>query len=168
MKKTAKPSAEGTRRKASRRDFIKKAVVAAGSAAAAAVGSPGVRRASAQTAVTLKMPSTWPSKEIFHEIFEDWAKKVHNMSGGRVKIDILPAGAVVPAFELIEAVSRGTSDGGRGVPADSPKSSNRYATGRRERGPGARRSWSKTIHTLVHEVVAASASSSLGSASVGA
>lgn len=117
MKKTAKPSAEGRRRKASRRDFIKKAVVAAGSAAAAAVGSPGVRRASAQTPVTLKMQSTWPSKEIFHEIFEDWAKKVHDMSGGRLKIDILPAGAVVPAFELIEAVSRGTLDGGHGVPA---------------------------------------------------
>jgi TRAP-type mannitol/chloroaromatic compound transport system substrate-binding protein len=39
------------------------------------------------------------------------------MSGGRLKVDILPAGAVVPAFELIEAVSRGTLDGGHGGPA---------------------------------------------------
>jgi TRAP-type mannitol/chloroaromatic compound transport system substrate-binding protein len=117
MGKPAKPRAQGTRGKASRREFFKKAVVAAGAAAAATAGSAGTRRASAQTSVTFKMQSTWPSKEIFHEIFEDWAKKVNDMSGGRLKIDILPAGAVVPAFELIEAVSRGTLDGGHGVPA---------------------------------------------------
>jgi hypothetical protein len=48
--------------------------------------------------VTLKMQSTRPSKGIFHEVFEDWAKKVNGMSGGRLKTDTLPAGAVVPAF----------------------------------------------------------------------
>ena len=35
----------------------------------------------------------------------------------RLKIDILPSGAVVPAFQLIEAVHQGTLDGGHGVPA---------------------------------------------------
>jgi TRAP-type mannitol/chloroaromatic compound transport system substrate-binding protein len=117
MGRPAKSPAQGTRRKASRREFFQKAVVAAGAAAAATTGVSGVRTASAQTSVTLKMQSTWPSKEVFHEIFEDWAKKVAEMSGGRLKVDILPAGAVVPAFELIEAVSRGTLDGGHGVPA---------------------------------------------------
>jgi TRAP-type mannitol/chloroaromatic compound transport system substrate-binding protein len=39
------------------------------------------------------------------------------MAGGRLRIDVLPDKAVVPAFELIEAVSRGTLDGGHGVPA---------------------------------------------------
>jgi TRAP-type mannitol/chloroaromatic compound transport system substrate-binding protein len=116
MRKTAKPPAEHPHHKASRRQFFKNAAVAAG-AAAATVGVAGVRRAAAQTEVTFKMQSTWPSREIFHEIFEDWAKKVNDMSGGRLKVDILPAGAVVPAFELIEAVSRGTLDGGHGVPA---------------------------------------------------
>ena len=117
MRKREKPSADGTQRQASRREFFTKAAVAAGAAAATTVGAPTVKRAAAQSAVTLKMQSTWPSKEIFHEVFEDWAKKVNEMSGGRLKIDILPAGAVVPAFELIEAVSRGTLDGGHGVPA---------------------------------------------------
>jgi TRAP-type mannitol/chloroaromatic compound transport system substrate-binding protein len=117
MGKPAKPRATGTGGKASRREFFKKAVVTAGAAAAATAGSSGTRWASAQTTVTFKMQSTWPTKEIFHEVFEDWAKKVNDMSGGRLKIDILPAGAVVPAFELIEAVSRGTLDGGHGVPA---------------------------------------------------
>jgi TRAP-type mannitol/chloroaromatic compound transport system substrate-binding protein len=76
-----------------------------------------VRRAAAQSTITLKMQSTWPTKDIFHEVFVDWGKKVEEMAGGRLKIDILPAGAVVPAFQLIEAVHQGTLDGGHGVPA---------------------------------------------------
>lgn len=102
--------------KVSRRGFLKTAAVAAG-AAVASVGFPGVKRASAQTPIVLKMQSTWPVKDIFHEDFVDWAKKVDEMSGGRLKIDLLQAGAVVPAFELIEAVSRGTLEGGHGVGA---------------------------------------------------
>ena len=37
------------------------------------------------------------------------------MAGARLKIEVLPAGAVVPAFQLLEAVSKGTLDGGHGV-----------------------------------------------------
>lgn len=100
----------------SRRSMLKGAAAAAG-VAAASLGFPAVKRASAQAPITLKMQSTWPTKEIFHEIFESWAKKVNEMAPGRLKIDVLPDKAVVPAFELIEAVSRGTLDGGHGVPA---------------------------------------------------
>jgi TRAP-type mannitol/chloroaromatic compound transport system substrate-binding protein len=39
------------------------------------------------------------------------------MSSGRLKIDLLPAGSVVPAFGLLDAVSAGTLDGGHGVVA---------------------------------------------------
>jgi len=102
--------------KVSRRSFLKTAAIAAG-AAAASIGFPAVKRASAQAPITLKMQSTWPVKDIFHEDFVDWAHKVDEMCGGRLKIDLLQAGAVVPAFELIEAVSRGTLDGGHGVAA---------------------------------------------------
>jgi TRAP-type mannitol/chloroaromatic compound transport system substrate-binding protein len=108
---------EGTQRKMSRLDFLKKAALTAGTTVAAVVGLPIAKRAAAQSPIVLKMQSTWPSKDIFHEIFEDWAKKVNEMVGGRLRIDVLPDKAVVPAFELIEAVSRGTLDGGHGVPA---------------------------------------------------
>lgn len=70
----------------------------------------------AQAPITLKMQSTWPTVDIFHQTFVDWSKKVTEMSGGRLKIEVLPAGAVVPAFQLIEAVHQGTLDGGHGVP----------------------------------------------------
>lgn len=119
MKEATKRPGEGKRQKTlpetSRRGFLKKAAVATGAAAAASVGFPAIVRA--QAPITLKMQSTWPTKEIFHEIFEAWAKKVNEMAPGRLKIDVLPDKAVVPAFELIEAVSRGTLDGGHGVGA---------------------------------------------------
>jgi TRAP-type mannitol/chloroaromatic compound transport system substrate-binding protein len=37
------------------------------------------------------------------------------MTGGDLKIEVLPAGAVVPPFQLLDAVSKGTLDGGHGV-----------------------------------------------------
>jgi TRAP-type mannitol/chloroaromatic compound transport system substrate-binding protein len=37
------------------------------------------------------------------------------MTGGDLKIEVLPAGAVVPAFQLLDAVSKGLLDGGHGV-----------------------------------------------------
>ena len=79
---------------------------------AAAVAMPQVSRA--QT-VTWKYQSTWPTKDIFHEFAVDYAKKVNDMSGGRLKLDVLAAGAVVPAFQLQDAVHSGVLDAGHGV-----------------------------------------------------
>ena len=63
----------------------------------------------------MRWQSTWPAKDIFHEYALDFAKKVNDMTGGDLKIEVLPAGAVVPAFGLLDAVSKGTLDGGHGV-----------------------------------------------------
>jgi TRAP-type mannitol/chloroaromatic compound transport system substrate-binding protein len=94
-----------------RRAFLK--TVAAGGAAAA-VAAPHV--AQGQTGpITMRWQSTWPAKDIFHEYANDFAKKINDMTGGDLKIEVLPAGAVVPAFGLLEAVSKGTLDGGHGV-----------------------------------------------------
>src|SRR3954468_11890287 len=78
-----------------------------------AVAAPSV--VSAQGPISMRWQSTWPSKDIFHEYAQDFAKKVNDMTGGELKIDVLPAGAVVPAFQLLDAVSKGTLDGGHGV-----------------------------------------------------
>src|SRR2546423_4598800 len=80
---------------------------------AAAVAAPTVVKA--QGPISMRWQSTWPSKDIFHEYALDYAKKVNDMTGGDLKIDVLPAGAVVPAFQLLDAVSKGTLDGGHGV-----------------------------------------------------
>jgi TRAP-type mannitol/chloroaromatic compound transport system substrate-binding protein len=97
--------------KISRRNILKAAVAAGG---AAALGFPMI--AKGQTGpITMRWQSTWPLKDIFHEFALDFAKKVNDMTGGDLKIDVLPAGAVVPAFGLLDAVSKGTLDGGHGV-----------------------------------------------------
>jgi TRAP-type mannitol/chloroaromatic compound transport system substrate-binding protein len=96
---------------ASRRKFLKTAGLA-GAAAAATIAMPQVSRA--QT-ITWKYQSTWPTKDIFHEYAADYAKKVNDMSGGRLKLDVLAAGAVVPAFQLQDAVHSGVLDAGHGV-----------------------------------------------------
>jgi len=80
---------------------------------AAVVAAPTVVKA--QGPISMRWQSTWPSKDIFHEFALDYAKKVNDMTGGDLKIDVLPAGAVVPAFQLLDAVSKGTLDGGHGV-----------------------------------------------------
>jgi TRAP-type mannitol/chloroaromatic compound transport system substrate-binding protein len=92
-----------------RRNFLK----VAAATASAAVASPTV--VSAQGVINMRWQSTWPSKDIFHEYAQDYAKKVNDMTGGDLKIEVLPAGAVVPPFGLLDAVSKGTLDGGHGV-----------------------------------------------------
>jgi len=94
---------------ASRRRFLTGAAVAG----AATIAAPGIARA--QGPISMRWQSTWPAKDIFHEYALDFAKKVNDMTGGDLRIEVLPAGAVVPAFGLLDAVSRGTLDGGHGV-----------------------------------------------------
>lgn len=95
-----------------RRRFI--AGAAAASATGATLGFPMIAKAAT---VNMRWQSTWPSKDIFHEYALDFASKVNAMSGGRLKIEVLPSGAVVKAFELLDAVNKGTLDGGHGVVA---------------------------------------------------
>jgi TRAP-type mannitol/chloroaromatic compound transport system substrate-binding protein len=93
---------------ATRRKFLRGAAVAG-----VAVAAPTV--VAAQGPISMRWQSTWPSKDIFHEFALDYAKKVNDMTGGDLKIEVLPAGAVVPAFGLLDAVSKGLLDGGHGV-----------------------------------------------------
>jgi TRAP-type mannitol/chloroaromatic compound transport system substrate-binding protein len=95
---------------APRRRFLKTA--AAATAGAGAMAAPMI--ATAQT-TTFRFQSTWPAKDIFHEYANDFAKKVNDMAGARLKIEVLPSGSVVPAFQLLDAVNKGTLDGGHGV-----------------------------------------------------
>jgi TRAP-type mannitol/chloroaromatic compound transport system substrate-binding protein len=90
----------------SRRGLLKGAV------AAGALAAPMISKADT---VSLRFQSTWPAKDIFHEYANDFAKKVNDMASGRLKIEVLPSGAVVPAFQLLDAVNKGTLDGGHGV-----------------------------------------------------
>jgi TRAP-type mannitol/chloroaromatic compound transport system substrate-binding protein len=95
-----------------RRKFLKAA--SASAVGGAALAAPAVSRA--QT-TTLKFQSAWPTKDIFHEYATDFAKKVNDMAGNRLKLEVLPAGSVAGAFQLLDAVNKGTLDGCHGVVA---------------------------------------------------
>jgi TRAP-type mannitol/chloroaromatic compound transport system substrate-binding protein len=108
MTRTSKPES------VSRRKFLRTGALAAGAGTAGTLAMPQVSRA--QT-VSFKFQATWPTKDIFHEFAADFVKKVNDMSGGRLRVELLAAGAVVPAFQLIDAVHNGILDGGHGVSA---------------------------------------------------
>ncbi len=82
---------------------------------ATALGFPMIARS--QAPITLRFQSTWPLKFIYHEFAVDWCKKASDLTGGRLKIEMLPAGAVVPGLQVVDAVSKGVLDGGHGIPA---------------------------------------------------
>jgi TRAP-type mannitol/chloroaromatic compound transport system substrate-binding protein len=108
------PKKTNTADTASRRAFLKSGATAA-VAGAATIAMPNVVRA--QEAVVFKFQSTWPAKDIFHEFAQDFVNRVNEMGGGRLKIELLSAGAVAKALEVQDAVLAGTLDGGHGVTA---------------------------------------------------
>ena len=98
----------------SRRKFFK-AAAATGAAAATAVAMPNVAFGAP---LTLKMQAAWPSgANIFFEMAGDYAKMVSDMSGGELKIDLQPVGAIVKTSEIGQAVSSGVVDMGHWVTA---------------------------------------------------
>ncbi len=91
----------------------RRAFIARGAGAVAALSAPAIVKAEAP--ITLRFQSSWPTRDIFHEFALDFAKKLNEMSGGRLRVEMLPAGAVVKAFDVLDAVHRGLIDGGHGV-----------------------------------------------------
>jgi TRAP-type mannitol/chloroaromatic compound transport system substrate-binding protein len=90
----------------SRRSFLRGGALAGG-AAAAGLAAPAVL---AQSPMVVKMQSSWPASDIWMDYARDYISHVEAMSGGRVTIDLLPAGAVVGAFQVMDGVSDGVID----------------------------------------------------------
>ncbi|MEE2952050.1 MAG: TRAP transporter substrate-binding protein [Pseudomonadota bacterium] len=98
----------------SRRSFLKKGVVGGGAAAAATLAAPAVL---AQSPVVVKMQPSWPASDIWMDMARQYVERVEKMSGGRIKVDLLPAGAVVAAFQVMDAVNDGVIDAAHSVSA---------------------------------------------------
>lgn len=97
----------------SRRKFLKGGAIAAG-AGAATLAMPNVSRAET---VNWRIQSGWPTGDIFHEFAGDYVRMCRELSGGRLNIDLLPAGSVVGALELQDAIIAGALEGYHGVTA---------------------------------------------------
>ena len=93
-----------------RRQFLKGSLAAA----AGTLGAPAVVTAAAPKVI--KMQTSWPSSDIWMDFARQYVDQVEKMSGGRLKIDLLPAGAVVKAFQVMDAVNDGLIDAAHTVP----------------------------------------------------
>ncbi len=96
-----------------RRDFMKKAgagsLLAGSMVAASAIAGTGQKH-------KWKMVTTWPKN--FPGLgtgANNLAKLITEMSGGRIKVKVYGAKELVPAFEVFDAVSRGTAEMGHGA-----------------------------------------------------
>jgi TRAP-type mannitol/chloroaromatic compound transport system substrate-binding protein len=87
----------------------RRAVLGSGAAALAATASVAVQ---AQAATRLKIQTAVPTASIYFDLMKRFGERVDKMSGGRLKLEILPDGAVVGAFEILDAVDKGVVDGG--------------------------------------------------------
>ncbi|MCO6382690.1 TRAP transporter substrate-binding protein [Oceanicola sp. 502str15] len=96
-----------------RRSFLKKSALAGTAATGAVLAAPAVL---AQSPIVVKMQTSWPASDIWDEFAKDYAMRVDEMSGGRLKVDVLPAGAVVAAFQVLDAVNDGLLDAAHSVP----------------------------------------------------
>ncbi|MET0575222.1 MAG: TRAP transporter substrate-binding protein [Mesorhizobium sp.] len=102
-----------TEKSISRRRFLATSTVA-GAAAAGTLAAPAV--ATAQSPVTIKMQTSWPASDIWMDFARQYIERVEKMSGGRLKFELLPAGAVVGAFQVLDGVNDGVIDAAHTVP----------------------------------------------------
>jgi len=103
-------------RERTRRDFLKTAV-AAGIGAATATKFKTINVVTAQAPIVWKIQSGFATRDELHVSFVDWAKKIDEMTSGRLRVDILPSGAVTGTFDIIDGVNRQVLDGGYAVAA---------------------------------------------------
>jgi TRAP-type mannitol/chloroaromatic compound transport system substrate-binding protein len=96
----------------SRRSFLRKGAVGGTAVAASALAAPAVM---GQSPLLIKMQTSWPASDIWMDFAREYVTRVQEMSGGRLQVDLLPAGAVVGAFQVMDAVSDGVLDAAHSV-----------------------------------------------------
>jgi TRAP-type mannitol/chloroaromatic compound transport system substrate-binding protein len=97
-----------------RRDFLKK--VGMGTAAAVGASALAAPAVIAQKKYQWKMVTTWPPKmPVLQDGCERLAKRIGELSDGRIQIQVFAAGELVPALESFQAVSDGTVEVGSGA-----------------------------------------------------
>src|SRR5437667_194074 len=84
-------------------------------AAAFAVAVSAQQQAAPTGVKNFKFQSTWPASLTLQDNFKMFAERVDKLTGGQVKIEALPAGSIVPPFEILDATHKRVIDGGHGV-----------------------------------------------------
>ncbi len=77
---------------------------------------PAFAQGGASKEVAWKVQTTWPQANLLQESPTIMAKAIEEMSGGRLKMEVLSAGVVVPPFEVLDAVHKGVLDAAHAWP----------------------------------------------------
>lgn len=93
-----------------RRDFFKKAALTtAAVGSVSAIAAPSVI---AKKTYKWRLVTTWPTGIPWHQTVLHFAKKVNELSNGELQIKVFPAGSIVPAFQVFDAVRNGVAEMG--------------------------------------------------------
>jgi TRAP-type mannitol/chloroaromatic compound transport system substrate-binding protein len=76
------------------------------------IATSALAQTAAQQPTRIRVQTAVPSASIYFELLKRMADRIDRMSAGRVKMEILPDGAIVPAFEILDAVDKGVVEGG--------------------------------------------------------
>jgi len=63
-------------------------------------------------AFKMRIQAAVPAASIYFELLKKFGDRIDRMTAGRLKIEVLPDGAIVPAFEILDAVDKGVVEGG--------------------------------------------------------
>ena len=87
-------------------------------ALAAAVAAAHAIPALAQQAAPklIKMQSSWPAGTAAQDHFRMFAERLDKISSGQVKVEVMAAGQIVPAFEVLDAANKKVIDGFHSIP----------------------------------------------------
>ncbi len=100
-------------KKMNRRSFLKTTAMTSGATVAGALAAPAVL---AQSPIVMKMQSSWPASDIWMDFAREYTTRIEEMSGGRITVDLQPAGAIVAAFQVMDAANDGVIDAAHTVP----------------------------------------------------
>src|SRR5687768_1773723 len=94
---------------------LRRAAVVAAVAATVAFAGPALAQQAAQQPRVLKMQSAVPQASTTQDAFRFFADRVDKLTGGQLKIEALPGGAIVPPFEILDATHKKVIDGAYGI-----------------------------------------------------
>ncbi len=96
-----------------RRLFLKNSLKTAGLGAVGVAAAPFISTAKAQDTITWDMVTSWPTNfPALGTGANDFARRIEQLSNGRMRIRVHGAGELVPAMEVFDAVAAGTAEMG--------------------------------------------------------
>ncbi|MGE0223581.1 MAG: TRAP transporter substrate-binding protein [Acetobacteraceae bacterium] len=94
---------------------VKWALLGLGALAMSAVVSVSAMAQEAKSR-TLKIQTSWPTSAAAYDQVTEFGKRLSAVTGGRLKIEAMPAGQIVGAFEVLDAANKKIVDGAHSWP----------------------------------------------------